>query len=319
MSPAPPQKGSGRQETVPRSAQQARVPPAASRTVPQAAKTTVAPTLTRDNVTPATLTRALIERKPYLWMAFANPYNLSMLAGSISIAAMIQEPLMALAALSAEALWLVFGPGSRLLQRYLWDPALERERRALEARARENLLAALHPAERRRVEELVARQEQIRSLASLNPSFTGELLRDELQKTNRLVDAFVELALSCLRYEQYLDSIDVPELDRDRIRYSENVRVGSPDDPQTGIARKNLEIVDKRLERMEEIRRYLNVARGQLDLIENSFQLIADQIITMQSPKELSGQLDEMLDGVEAIRETARDTERILGTIDKEL
>jgi hypothetical protein len=68
-----------------------------------------------------------------------------------------------------------------------------------------------------------------------------------------------------------------------------------------------------------EIRRYLEVARGQLDLIENSFQLIADQIVTMQSPKELSGQLDELLDGVEAIRETVRDTEQILDTIDKEL
>lgn len=319
MSPVQPPRGPGRQESVPRSTQQARVPPAAaSRNVPQA-KTTATPPLTRDNATPATVTRALIERKPYLWMAFANPYNLSMLAGSVSIAAIIQEPLLALAALSAEALWLVFGPGSRLLQRYLWDPALERERRALEAKARENLLAALNPPERHRVEDLVARQEQIRSLASLNPSFTGDLLRDELQKTNRLVDAFLELALSCLRYEQYLDSIDVSELDRDRVRYSETVRVGSPDDPQTEIARKNLEIVDKRLDRMEEIRRYLNVARGQLDLIENSFQLIADQIITMQSPRELSGQLDELLDGVEAIRETARDTERILGTIDKEL
>ena len=66
---------------------------------------------------------------------------------------------------------------------------------------------------------------------------------------------------------------------------------------------------------MKEIRRYLSVARGQLDLIENSFQLIADQIVTMQSPQELSGQLDELLDGVEAIRQTAHDTERILNGI----
>ena len=71
----------------------------------------------------------------------------------------------------------------------------------------------------------------------------------------------------------------------------------------------------RRLEKMQEIRRYLSVARGQLDLIENSFQLIADQIVTMQSPQELSGQLDELLDGVEAIRQTAQDTEKILNGI----
>ena len=48
------------------------------------------------------------------------------------------------------------------------------------------------------------------------------------------------------------------------------------------------------------------VTRGQLDLIENSFQLIADQIVTMQSPHELTGQLDELLDGV--LAELAVDT-----------
>ena len=54
------------------------------------------------------------------------------------------------------------------------------------------------------------------------------------------------------------------------------------------------------------------MSRGQLDLIENTFQLIADQIVTMQSPKELSGQLDELLEGVEAIKQSARDTEAML-------
>jgi len=284
----------------------------------QAAKPATAP-LTRESASPATVTRAFAERHPYLRMALANPYNLSMLLGSIAVATIIQEPVLAVAALSVEALWLVFGPESKLLRRFLWDPALERSRRELEGKARAALLAALNPAERQRVDALVARQETIRSLAAQNPSFTGDLLRNELSKTNRLVDAFVEMALNCARYEHYLASIDPSELKRDRDDYSDAARGGDPDDQRTQIAQKNMEIVEKRLERMGEIRRYLSVATGQLDLIENSFQLIADQIVTMQSPKELSGQLDELLDGVEAIRETALDTERILGPIDKEL
>jgi hypothetical protein len=71
----------------------------------------------------------------------------------------------------------------------------------------------------------------------------------------------------------------------------------------------------KRQEKMKEIQHYLDVARGQLDLIENSFQLIADQIVTMQSPQELSGQLNELLDGVESIRQTAAETDAILNTL----
>jgi hypothetical protein len=241
------------------------------------------------------------------------------LIGSIAVASIVQEPILALTALSAEALWLVFGPASAVLQRLVWDPAIEKERREIEGKARAAVLAALDPAERRRVDSLVERQQTIRNLAAQNPSFTGDLLRNELSKTNRLVDAFVEMALNCVRYEQYLASIDPSELEHDRDDYSEEVRKGDPGDQQTQIAQKNLEIVDKRLDRMAEIARYLSVARGQLDLIENSFQLIADQIMTMQSPKELSGQLDDLLDGVDAIREAARDTERILGPMDKEL
>ncbi len=74
-------------------------------------------------------------------------------------------------------------------------------------------------------------------------------------------------------------------------------------------------IINKRIERVAEIRRYLKIAYGQINLIENSFQLLADQIVTMQSPNELSGQLDELLDGVESIKETAKETEQILKTL----
>ena len=130
-----------------------------------------------------------------------------------------------------------------------------------------------------------------------------------------LVNAFVEMAVTCSRYEAYLGSIDTDVLEKDRRRYEQAARGGEPADPRTTIAKKNLSIVGRRLEKVQEIRSYLSVARGQLDLIENSFQLIADQIVTMQSPQELSGQLDELLDGVEAIRQTAQDTEKILSGI----
>jgi len=319
VSPSRPPDGSQKPQTAARPPVAGRAQAPAAGTGAQASKPAATTPLTRDNVTPATVAHAVAEKHPYLRMAFANPYNLSLLIGSIAVATIVQEPVLALAALSVEALWLVFGPGSALLQRYVWDPARERARRELEEKARAAFLTTLDPAERRRVDKLVERQETIRRLAAQNPSFTGDLLRNELSKTNRLVDAFVEMAQNCARYEQYLASIDPSELEHDRDDYSEAVRRGDPDDQRTQIAQKNLEIVNKRLDRMAEIRRYLSVAKGQLDLIENSFQLIADQIMTMQSPKELSGQLDELLDGVEAIREATLDTERILGTMDKEL
>jgi hypothetical protein len=230
-------------------------------------------------------------------------------------AGLTMNPVLAVAALGAEALWLLYAPDSRRLRHLLWDPRFEKVQEAMLAQERAERMALLNERDRARVETLITRQRDIRRLAATNPSFTGELLRAELVKTDRLVEAFLDLSVTCTRYEQYLASIDLPALDRDRTRFEVNAKAGPEDDPQVQLARKNLAIVLKRLDKMKEIRRYLTVARGQLDLIENSFQLIADQIVTMQSPQELSGQLDELLDGVQSIRDTAVETERILGTI----
>ena len=256
----------------------------------------------------------LKHRNPYFRLAWKNPYNLSLVLGALGASALTLNPLIALGALGLEAIWLLHGPDNPKLRKLFWDPRLENVRRMVEEQEREERLQTVGDAERARVSALVDRQQEIRRLAAQNPTFTGDLLRDELTKTDRLVDAFVEMAVTCARYEAYLKSVDADALERDRRRYEAAAHSSEPTSPPAVIAGKNLAIVTKRLDKLTEIQKYLAVAKGQLDLIENSFQLIADQIVTMQSPQQLSGQLDELLDGVEAIRETARDTEAALGT-----
>jgi len=166
------------------------------------------------------------------------------------------------------------------------------------------------------VERLADKQLQINRLAAQNPSFTGDLLRGELVKTSRLVDSFLEMALTCGRDEQYLETVDINALERDRERFHQRAESQKVPQAEREIAQKNYAVILKRLEKLRDIRNYLAVAKGQLDLIENSFQLIADQIVTMQSPAELSGQLDDLLDGVESIQQTAIDTDKILNTLE---
>jgi len=258
---------------------------------------------------------AVFEKRPYLKMAFANPYNLSIFLGTLAAAAATMNPILAAAAIGGELLWLLHGPDSKTLRRLLWDPRFEKIRLAVEAREREERIKVLPQIDRDRVEQLVGRQADIHRLASQNPSFTGELLRSELIKTRRLVDAFVEMAVTCARYEAYLETIDFHELDRDRRQWESRLESNQVSPQEREIAKKNLAVIMKRFEKLSELRDYLRVARGQLDLIENSFQLIADQIVMMQSPAELTGQLDDLLDGVESIRQTAMDTEKILSTM----
>src|SRR5437763_14008879 len=238
-------------------------------------------------------------------MAFSNPYNLSLLGGALAASVITFNPILALGALGAEAIWLLHGPDRPTRRRLLWDPRFEKIRLALEEQDRNGRMKALPEEQRARVERLVARQQDINRLASQNPSFTGDLLRGELIKTRKLVDSFLDMALTCARYEGYLNTVDLNGLDRQRQRFTARAASKNTPDAEREIAKKNAAVIDKRMEKLGDIRNYLGVARGQLDLIENSFQLIADQIVTMQSPAELSGQLDDLLDGVESIRQTA--------------
>ncbi len=263
----------------------------------------------------AVLRDSLLEKRPYLRFAFANPYNLSLFFGTLAASLLTLNPVLGLVAIGGEALWLLHAPDSRRLRHLLWDPRFEKLRAAMEAEERERRMQGLGEEERERVNALVAKQQEIRRLASNNPSFTGDLLRGELVKTDRLVDAFIDMAITCARYEAYLASVDVDGLENDRARWERAIKTGAESDPQVDIAKRNLAVILRRQEKMKEISRYLSVAQGQLDLIENSFQLIADQIVTMQSPQQLSTQLDELLDGVDSIRQATIDTEQMLNSM----
>ncbi|HEX7677346.1 MAG TPA: hypothetical protein VF713_04435 [Thermoanaerobaculia bacterium] len=259
---------------------------------------------------------AAFHNRPYLKLAFANPYNLSLLLGGVTASVLTGNPLPGLVALGGEALWLLHGSDSKYLRRILWDPRLEKIRLAMEAQDRNEKMKDLPDSEQERVRGLVDREQQINKLASSNPTFTGDLLRTELVKTHKLVESFLEMALTVNRYENYLGTVDTNALEHDMNRWHDRSTAQQASDPERDIAQKNFAVIQKRVERVHEITRYLGVARAQLDLIENSFQLIADQIVTMQSPNELSGQLDDLLDGVDSIRQTAVDTEKLLTNVE---
>lgn len=257
------------------------------------------------------------EKPSYFKYTLANPYNLTLLGGAIVASVLTLNPLIAIAALGVEGLWLLHGSQSRFMQRLLWDPLYEKEKLEYEQRKRMAQVEKLGQGGQQRVMALIDKEKEIQQLAAQNPSFAGDMLRGEITKTHNLVNAFIDLAVTCSRYENYLASVDVGQLGNTQQHWQKFIESneGKADAVELDIAKKNLAIIKKRIERVDEIRRYLKIAYGQINLIENSFQLLADQIVTMQSPNELSGQLDELLDGVESIKETAKETEQILRTL----
>jgi len=253
---------------------------------------------------------------PYSKYAFANPYNYAVLGGVASAAVLTGNWWLGLAGAGAEALWMLFAPDSRLLRKTWFDKRHKEEedaRRKLELDAK---FKALPDADAMRCLALREKQDQIHRLAEENPSFTVDLLSGELGKLDALVRSFVDLSVTCARYQDYLKSVDLDEIQRDLRRYHQ-ILERDTDAEKKELARKNLVVLEKRKEKYGEIRGYLSSARGQMELIENTFRLLADQIVTMQSPTELGGQLDELMDGVEAVRQTTRETDKLLQAIER--
>ncbi len=248
---------------------------------------------------------------PYLKFAFANAYNLSLLGGALAASVATLNPLIAVGALGAEALWLLHAPGSAALQKLIWNKKLRAMCDQLDQKELDRKIALLDAKGKNRVNAIVAEKKKIDALASSNPSFAGDLLRDELAKSEILVRSFIDMAVTCARYERYLAGVDVKELAKEREAWDWRQN-HAENDASKDIAAKNIAIIDKRTKMIAQIRDYLSVARGQLDLIENTFALIADQIVTMQSPNELSGQLDELMTGVEAVQQASTYTEQLL-------
>src|SRR5438874_3334641 len=114
-------------------------------------------------------------RPPYLKFAFANAYNLSLLGGALAAAALTLNPILGVAAVGAEALWLLHAPGSRAMQKLVWDKKLRALVAELEEREIEAKIETLPLREQSRVNELRGAKKKIDDLAAQNPSFTGDL------------------------------------------------------------------------------------------------------------------------------------------------
>lgn len=247
----------------------------------------------------------------YLKAAFWNVYNLTVLGGAATAAFLTQDWLLALGAFGVEALWLVLGPDLKPFQRAVRENARTELERADKARV-DALMADLPEREWQRAKALDTLRREIQRDVQHNPSFQAILLQAELDKLTLLHASFVKLASACMRAESYLQAVDVKELQR-QIAAQRNIQEKMSDAAVKDLAGKNADVLQRRLATIEEIETFLARARGQMNLIENSVRLLRDQALTMTSPAQLTEQLDDLLTGVDAVQQSVKEAEALIG------
>ena len=242
---------------------------------------------------------------PYARYAFWNPYNISLFLGGVVLGAATDQGWISVLTCAAEVLWMILAPDSTLLRGLWFDRAFAAEKRADDEDRRRERLGLLANSDSMRFAYLCGQKQVIERLAKENPSLTVELLHDELAKLDALLDDFIELGVTAVRAEQHTSTFDFPAMRRSWHIYQELLGKHGIGDPRREVAAKNMEVLRQRRGRYEDLCRTIQVTRGQMELIEQTFRLLGDEIMTMASPRELGGRIDELRLAVDAVRETA--------------
>lgn len=246
--------------------------------------------------------------RAYARYAFLNPYNLVTFAGVTAFGLLTGHHWVVVLGAAAEVMWLIFAPDSKFLRSVWFDPAFDRAEQTYLVETRQARNKRLLPQDAMRIKQLEQQKQEIERVARENPSLAVDLLANELVRLDGLLDDFSTLALSAERAEAHAQSFDFSAMRRSWHIHEQHARALDARDPRRQVAEKNMAVLRQRRERYDDLSRTIQVTRGQMELIENTFRLLADEILTMASPHELGGRIDELRVAVDAVRETADET-----------
>ena len=256
----------------------------------------------------------------YTRMAFHNALNYAFL-GATAVFTAWQWPQLAWMPLAVgaavEAAWLLVGARTGSARRY-FNFVHQEKHKQIEAGERQAILRGVGEHDRERYGDLERLKNAIHEQVRSNPSLTMELVGGELKKIDELLETFLGLAATAARYEHYVETSDLNQIEEE-VRRQEAVleKIGRGEGRE--LALRNLEVLKKRLDKAVEIRKQVRNARGQLNLIDNTFRLLRDQILTMQSPAELSGQIDDLTRAIDSIEATGKETDALAKQLDNEI
>ena len=244
----------------------------------------------------------------YVRAAFQWQYNLIAL-GAAGLFALI----------SASALPLILGAGAELiyLSTVSHHPAFRRlvrswryadEKKLLETRRR-NLLRELPPPLQKRYAELGGVCGDIRANYARLSSTSQIFFRQVDANLDELLQAYMRLLNTAQQQGGYLRTDEDQQIRRELDQLKAGI---DKDDPKVQeINRKRIEILQKRLDKFEAIRKNLHVIEAQCAALEDVLHLIRDQSVTISDPQQISGQLESLMHDVEQTEDTVRQVESI--------
>jgi len=265
------------------------------------------------------------EQVSYVRAALMEPLNIGglLVAGIAAVATAIAgpvEPVLILGATAiAEGLYLVTIPNSvayrRRIDRRSRRLGDDRQRRL----QRQEMIRGFDPREREAVEYLSWMKGQIAGTYQKAAGLTVNPSRQDLaplQELETAWEAYVDLLDEYRRRKNHLRSVNRQTIEN-QLRQAER-SVLTSEEATRGLHEKNVEILQRRLLTCSDIERSVKRIEAQLQMIENFFYLINDQVVTMPMPEHhLTNEFDSLLSSIEATREILQQTAPVVGQLDQ--
>jgi hypothetical protein len=260
-----------------------------------------------------------VDFKPsYIKEAIKEPVNIAgLLLGAAGAAwsamtGFIDPTLVLASTLVLEGAYLATVPASSFYRRIV-D---RRSRHLLDDHRRKqrlDMIKSFDPREREAVEYLSWMKNQIsdnyRKFARINEE------PPQLRELETTWEAFVDLLDEYRRRKNHLRSINRQAVEN-QLRQAERTLQFS-DAATRPLHEKNVEILRRRLQTFDDIERSVKRVEAQLQMIENFFGLVNDQVVTMPTPEHiLSLDFDSLLSSIELTKEILQQTAPIMGQLD---
>ncbi|MBL8186420.1 MAG: hypothetical protein JNK38_00345 [Acidobacteria bacterium] len=254
----------------------------------------------------------------YIKEALKEPVNIGglLLAGAAAVYSATTgflEPTLVLAgALIAEGAYLATVPASSFYRRIV-D---RRSRHLLDAHRRKQRLEMIKqfdPREREAVEYLSWMKNQIASNYKKFARISEE--PPQIRELETTWESFVDLLDEYRRRKNHLKTINRQAVENQLRTAERTMQFAEP--ATRPLHEKNVEILRRRLQTFDDIERSVKRVEAQLQMIENFFGLVNDQVVTMPTPEHiLSMDFDSLLSSIEMTKEILQQTAPIMGQID---
>lgn len=255
----------------------------------------------------------------YIKEALKEPINIGGLlvagaaaAWSATTGFMIEPAMVLAGALIAEGAYLATVPATSFYRRIV-D---RRSRHLLDEQRRKqrlDMIKTFDPREREAVDYLSWLKKQIsdnyRKFARLQEEPA------QVRELEATWEAFVDLLDEYRRRKTHLRMTNRNAVEN-QLRQAERT-LQYADAATRPLHEKNVEILRRRLQTFDDIERSVKRVEAQLQMIENFFNLVNDQVVTMPTPEHiLALDFDSLLSSIETTKEILQQTAPIMGQLD---